>query len=862
MTIDNRYNIQSTEVKWQKLWAEHKVFSVPNTPRSDKTYYVLEMFPYPSGNMHVGHVRNYTIGDVITRFKRNQGFEVLHPMGWDSAGLPAENAALDNGYHPREWTYKNIDTMRAQFKRLGLSFDWDREFATSDVDYQKQQQRIFLSFYDKGIAYQKESMVNWDPVDHCVLANEEVEDGRGWRSGALVEQKHLKQWFLKITDYADDLLDGLDTIEDWPEQVKIMQRHWIGKSKGLRMSFPLNEPTGGFDKIDIFTTRPDTIFGASFIGLSSQHPLTQCLAKDNDKLCAFISDECERGGTSEVAIETAEKQGFDTGLTVPHPFEDRDLPVYVANFILMGYGTGAIFGVPAHDQRDLDFARKYDLDVTPVVVPNGTDGDFVIEDEAYTGDGILANSDFLNGLNITAAKAEIIKRIEAMERGEAKTQYRLRDWGVSRQRYWGCPIPIIHCDDCGAVPVPDDQLPVTLPDDVEFEKPGNPLERHPTWKNVKCPQCGQKAIRETDTLATFFDSSWYFARFCDPKNDDTPFDKEMTNRWLPVDQYVGGIEHAVLHLLYARFFSRALKDCGYMDIEEPFKRLFTLGMITHQSYRDAQGNWLFPEQVVKEDNDQWIHVETKDPVKVSGVIKMSKSKKNVVNPTEIFESYGADAARLFVMSDSPPEKELEWSAAGIDGAWRFVNRIHRQVTESLEQLPDKEASVSDDISDGAKDLRHLVHKTLKYYTGAIERFHFNSAIARLRELSNAIGGFQPQTEGDYTALREALEIMVRIANPFMPHVTEELWQALGHEKYLADMHWPKYDQDLAKDDEITIAVQINGKLRSKITLAADADKAVTEQAALNDDRIKTLLSDKDIKRVIVVPGKIVNVVAQ
>lgn len=860
---EERYNIHATEEKWRRYWADHQSFKAPDNPTSDKKYYVLEMFPYPSGKLHMGHVRNYTIGDVITRVKKAQGFDILHPMGWDASGLPAENAALKNNAHPKKWTYQNIDTMRTQFDLIGVGFDWEREVATCDPLYHKQQQIMFLDFLENGIAYQKEATVNWDPVDHCVLANEEVVDGKGWRSGAPVEKKKLNQWFLKITDFAEELLDGLSTLTEWPEKVRTMQENWIGKSQGLHFSFPLATSIAEFKAIDVYTTRPDTIFGASFVGLSPEHPITQALAKDNPALQDFIV-ECQKGGTSAAELETAEKMGFDTGLTVPHPFiEGLNLPVWVANFILIEYGTGAIFACPAHDQRDLDFARKYDLPVKPVVIPSDSTADtFTITDEAYTGAGILGNSDFLDGLSIEDAKVAVIDRFEKKETGKAHTQYRLRDWGVSRQRYWGCPIPVVHCPCCGVVPVPKDQLPVALPDDVTFDQPGNPLERHPTWKNTTCPKCGGEATRETDTLATFFDSSWYFLRFCDSQNPDLPFDRKKAESWLPVDQYIGGIEHAVLHLLYARFFTRALKKCGYIDLEEPFKRLFTQGMITHQCFQDTNGEWLFPEQVVKNDNGQWVMAEGGTPVVTTGgVIKMSKSKKNVVDPQGIIDSYGADAARLFVMSDSPPEKDLEWTTAGIDGAWRFVNKIWRQVDEVLEKLPAQGTSAPNTLSETAQALRQTTHKSIMRYTEDIEKFHFNAAVARLREFSNAIASFKPSTDGDYWVLRESLEVMVQLANPLMPHVTEELWARLGHAHPLIDSAWPEADAALAKDETVTIAVQINGKLRNTITLPADADKELTEQTALNDDKVKAFLTDKTIRKVIVVPGKIVNVVA-
>ncbi len=852
---EQRYNARLTEEKWQKAWETAQTFSVKNDGR-DK-YYVLEMFPYPSGRLHMGHVRNYTIGDVICRYKLAQGYDVMHPMGWDAFGLPAENAAFDNDAHPKDWTYSNIAAMREQFKTLGLSFDWTREFATCDEDYYHQQQKIFLDFVQNDIAYQKEASVNWDPVENCVLANEEVVDGKGWRSGAEVEKRVLNQWFLKITDYADELLTALDDLDEWPERVKLMQRNWIGKSSGLQFKWDI---IGHDDVVEVFTTRPDTLFGASFLGLSVDHPLAQKLAGDKPSFDAFVK-KCRAMGTSEAALEKADKEGFDTGFKATHPLlPGREFPIYLANFILMDYGTGAIFGVPAHDQRDFDFATKYDLPILPVVIPNGEDAKtFTLDNEAYTGDGVLGNSDFIDGMSVDHAKAAVIKKVEALGSGFGTTQYRLRDWGISRQRYWGCPIPMIHCDDCGAVPVPEDQLPVTLPYDVDFETRGNPLDHHPTWKHVTCPKCGGAATRETDTLGTFMDSSWYFLRFCDPKNTDIPFDKAMAEKWLPVDQYIGGIEHAVLHLLYARFFTRALRDCGYLDASVPFKRLFTQGMITHRVFQDQNNQYMFPTDVLQE-KDQWVKQSDGTPIKAGAIIKMSKSKKNVVDPAEIVEGYGADAARFFVLSDSPPDKDLEWTAAGIDGAWRFVNKVWRQVTQNLDHLPDISTSAPE-ISDNALKLRQATHYAIAEFTRSLEAFHFNASVARLRELGNTISAFTPQTEGDYWALREALETLVQMIAPMTPHLGEELWSLLGYDTLVVTHPWPKADPTLLKKDEITIAVQVNGKVRATITLPADADKELTEKIALNDDKIKANLADKNIRKVIVVPGKIVNVVA-
>lgn len=854
-----RYNPKATEAKWQKIWTEKNSYKTGDDP-AKPNYYLLEMFPYPSGVLHMGHVRNYTIGDVIGRYKKARGFNVLHPMGWDAFGLPAENAALDNNAHPKSWTYQNIAAMRKQFDMLSISFDWDREIATCDVEYYHQQQKIFLDFLKHGIAYQRESEVNWDPVDNCVLANEEVVDGKGWRSGAAVQRRKLRQWFFKITQYADDLIEGLKTLEEWPEKVRIMQENWIGRSTGLRFWFPLAEKVAGYteDKIDVYTTRPDTIFGASFVAIAAGHPLATALAKDNAELQAFI-EECNKGGTAEADIETAEKMGFNTGLTVPHPFlKDVTLSVWVANFVLMQYGTGAIFGCPAHDQRDLDFARKYDLPVKPVVVPTDEIAEaFRVDKLAYTGPGRIQNSEFLNGLTVEEARELAIKKFEEQKQGHAETQYRLRDWGVSRQRYWGCPIPVVYCPACGTVEVPEDQLPVKLPEDVTFDKPGNPLDHHPTWKHVSCPKCGTNATRETDTMATFVDSSWYFARFTDPKNTRAPFDKAAANTWLPVDQYIGGIEHAVLHLLYARFFTRAMKDLGYLDLKEPFKRLFTQGMLTHQWYKDLNGKWLFPEEVEKR-NGEWVKSSDGSAVIAGDVIKMSKSKKNTVDPTASVEAYGADAVRLFVMSDSPPEKDLEWTSGGIDGAWRFVNKLYRMVQDHLAVDVPKEKPAQ--FTDKAVAMRKITHRSAQLFTEAQENFLFNSAIARLREFTNEIAAFKPSTPDEEWALREALEMTIRISQPLMPHITQELWQNLGYDDLLIDRAWPEIDPELAKKDSVTIAVQVNGKMRGTITLAAGSDAKTAETLALNNNDVQNWIKDKDIKKIVVVQDRIVNIV--
>lgn len=857
-TTPERYNPKATEEKWRRIWKEKNVYHC-NIDSTKPKFYLLEMFPYPSGVLHMGHVRNYTIGDVIGRYKKACGFEVLHPMGYDAFGLPAENAALDRGAHPKTWTYSNIDNMRAQFDMLSIGFDWDLSFATCDVDYYHQQQKMFLDFMKQGIAYQREAEVNWDPVDHCVLANEEVVDGKGWRSGAPVERRKLKQWFFNITRYAEELLDGLKTLNEWPEKVVTMQENWIGKSTGLRFWFPLENKIAGQSKIEVFTTRPDTIFGASFVALSPGHPITLELVKTNTALHDFVI-ECNKGGTAAADIETAEKKGFDTGLRVPHPFiANKTLPVWVANFVLMGYGTGAVFGCPAHDQRDLDFARKYNLEVTAVVIPEG-EANLTIDKDAYTGEGRLANSDFLNGLTIAEAKQAAIAKFKSINQGKAETQYRLRDWGVSRQRYWGCPIPIVHCSSCGVVPVPEHHLPIKLPEDVEFDRPGNPLDRHPTWKHVSCPKCGTNATRETDTMATFVDSSWYFARFIDPKNTAAPFDKTKVNKWLPVDQYIGGIEHAVLHLLYARFFTRAMRDCGYLNIDEPFKRLFTQGMLTHQTYQDQNGKWLYPTEVQKNADGSWTKIDDNSPVVAGDIIKMSKSKKNTVDPIGMMETYGADAVRLFVMSDSPPEKDLEWTSGGIDGTWRFVNRVHRLVSEALDNGHFNVTTMPSTFSNTAMELRHTTHRALAAYTDSLDKFQFNSGIARMRELVNEIGAFKPTSDDEKWALCEALRITLQMIHPIMPHLAEEMWQLIGNNTLLSETAWPVADPELAKKNSVTIAVQVNGKLRATITMPAGSDTKLIEETALSQTGVISFIEGKQIKKVVVVPDRIVNVV--
>ena len=851
----SRYNVQENEARWQGEWDRRGAFTAKEDPSRPK-YYVLEMFPYPSGRIHMGHVRNYTLGDVVARHRRALGFNVLHPMGWDAFGLPAENAARDSKIHPAKWTYDNIANMRAELKRMGLSLDWSRELATCHPGYYQHQQKLFLDFFAAGLVHRKEAYVNWDPVDHTVLANEQVIEGRGWRSGALVEKKKLAQWFFKITDYSDELTDALKGLDRWPEKVRLMQENWIGRSSGAEIRFRIKDRS---DSITVFTTRPDTIFGMSFCAISPDHALANQLAGTDGKLAAFI-EECRHSGTSEAAIESQEKKGYDTGLKVLHPFiPGAELPVYVANFVLIEYGAGAIFGCPAHDQRDLDFARKYGLPVVPVVLPPDEDPkSFTIGDTAYTDDGTIINSEFLNGMEIEEAKKEVGKRLQAMQAGHPTIVYRLRDWLVSRQRYWGCPIPIIHCDKCGIVPVPDTDLPVRLPDDVTFDKPGNPLDRHPTWKHVDCPKCGAKARRETDTFDTFVDSSWYFARFCSPRAD-VPVVRSAVDYWLPVDQYIGGVEHAILHLLYSRFFMRGMKRTGWAKIEEPFAGLFTQGMVLHESYRDPNGKWLYPEDVKKQPDGTATTLDG-NPVTVGRREVMSKSKKNVIAPSAIIDSYGADTARLFMLSDSPPERDLEWTEAGVEGAWRYINRLWRLASEPPVALPPPGTARPAQLSDEADSAWRLVHKTIALVSESIENLRFNVAVAQIRTLSNAFEGLKGTGVGEGWVLAEGLRVLVKLIGPMTPHLAEAMWQTLGGEGLLCDQPWPKADPSLVVDDVIKIAVQVNGKLRATVDLRRDAAEDEARAIALAAPNVIAAMAGKPPRKVIVVPNRIINVV--
>ncbi len=862
----DRYNAKATEQKWQKIWNNAAVFRARMEEGKPKAY-VLEMFPYPSGRIHVGHTRNYAMGDVVARYKRAQGYAVLHPMGWDAFGLPAENAARERGEHPGTWTRQNIEAMKAQLGVMGLSLDWSREIATCDPDYYQHQQALFLDFLEAGLAYRKEATVNWDPVENSVLANEQVVDGKGWRSGAPVEKRKLTQWFFRITAYADDLLESLEGLARWPDNVRLMQENWIGKSYGAQWTFAL-EGSGNPEAqkgLEVYSTRPDTIFGMSFCAIAADHPLAQALAQENPQLADYCR-EVAQSSTMQADLDTAEKTGFDTGLKAVNPFDPaHKVPVFVANYVLMEYGTGAIFGSPAGDERDFEFARKYGLPIKTVVAPedsaNPESFDADAKGEPFAGKGVVINSEFLNSLTSDEALEKVIDEFETRGLGTRKVVYRLRDWLISRQRYWGCPIPVIHCEACGVVPVPKDQLPVALPEDVTFDKPGNPLDHHASWKYVDCPKCGKAARRETDTMDTFVDSAWYFTRYCD-NTAETPTNREATDYWLPVDQYIGGIEHAVLHLLYARFFARAMSKTGHLDVKEPFQGLFTQGMVCHETYKSADGRWLYPDEVEYKDGKA-VERGGGAPVTVGAVEKMSKSKRNTIDPEEIVEQYGADTARWFMMSDTPPERDIEWTQSGIEGAWRYVQRLWRLVDEALPHLPATGAAPPDDFSDEALSLRKATHKTVKAVTTGIEHFHFNTAIARCYELASEIGARAHaglDAPGAGFAVREALEALTGLINPFMPHLAEEIWQKLGHETLMVETPWPTFDEALTVDDAITLPIQVNGKKRGEIEIAPDADNATIEALALEDEGVKRAMGGKAPKKVIVVPKRIVNIV--
>ena len=846
----SRYDPNRVESKWQSAWQQAGTFVARRTTGKPK-YYVLEMFPYPSGRIHMGHVRNYTMGDVIARYKLATGHNVLHPMGWDAFGLPAENAAMAIGGHPRAWTYQNIDDMKSQMKPLGWSLDWSREFATCDPEYYGQQQALFIDFLEKGLAYRKKSVVNWDPVDHTVLANEQVIDGKGWRSGADVERRELTQWFFRISDFSEELLAAIDDLDNWPAKVKLMQRNWIGKSRGLQFSFDLVDAPQGADAVEVYTTRPDTLMGASFIAISPDHPLARTLEQDRDDIAAFNTD-CRRMAATEEAVEKAEKRGFDTGLKARHPLDPAwELPVYIANFVLMDYGTGAIFGSPAHDQRDLDFARKYGLPVIDTFV--ALDGGKPVENEAFVPPksekvkyvARIAGDEVMTGEQAVDAA---IAYCESIGVGTGVTKYRLRDWGISRQRFWGCPIPVVHCESCGVVPEKKENLPIELPDDVSFDKPGNPLERHPTWRDCDCPACGKPARRETDTMDTFVDSSWYYARFTSP-HAKTPTDPVEVDYWMNVDQYIGGIEHAILHLLYSRFFARAMHICGHLPAKsvEPFEALFTQGMVTHEIYqtRDEKGRAVYH---LPEDVEDGKLIKTGEPVEVIPSAKMSKSKKNVVDPINIVRDYGADAARWFVLSDSPPERDVEWTASGADATFRHLGRVWA--------LGERVAGLSEGKGAGDDDLNRAMHKATFAVTQSIETFAFNKAIAALYEFINVLS----RSNAGGTMQKQAMRTLAQLMSPFVPHLSEEIWETLGGEGLVAEAAWPAADESLLVEDMVTLPIQVNGKRRSEITVPRDLGREEVEKRALEDNAVQKALAGGTPKKIIVVPGRIVNVV--
>ena len=852
--MSEKYNPKVIEKKWQSFWENEKVFESRVNPSQEK-YYILEMFPYPSGKIHMGHVRNYTLGDVIARYKRAQGLNVMHPMGWDAFGLPAENAAKENNISPKTWTYENISTMKGQLKQMGLSLDWSRELATCDETYYHQQQKLFIEFFNKKLIYKKESLVNWDPIENTVLANEQVIDGKGWRSGADVEQKKLSQWFFRITDYADELLASLDIMNKWPDKVKTMQKNWIGKSIGCEINFKIS--SNKFDlessNIRIFTTRPDTIFGATFCALSPFHPLVDELVIKNTNIAEDIV-KLRSQKISEESISKNEKFGIDTSLFIKHPFiKNKKLPVYVANFILMDYGSGAIYGCPAHDQRDLDFANKYNLEILQVIEPGtGEQFDFM---NAITNDGTLINSDFLNGLSVNEAKRSVINKLVELETGEEKVNFRLRDWGISRQRYWGCPIPIMYREDGKIIPVSKEELPVKLPEDVDLSLPGNPLDNHPTWKYTRCPETGMKAIRETDTLDTFVDSAWYFLRFCSPNNSDVPFDDKEMKYWMPVDQYIGGVEHAILHLLYARFFTKAINN---KNLDEPFDSLFTQGMVCHHTYKNSSGNWVFPDDV-KKDSDGLLQISSGEKVIEGPIESMSKSKKNVIDPETIIKSYGADAARWFVLSDSPPEKDINWSESGIHGSWKICQKIWTLVADNKKYLS---LNVSDgmDLSDNANSLMYLIHHNLDAVTKSIEKFQMNVAIAKIYEIVNGLSKYRITSENDEYALGSALKILIRIVEPMIPHLAEELWSLENSCGSIINEPWPRVNQLYLEKNEITVVIQINGKRRAEINIAKDSSEEDVLDKIKNIQNINDALAGKNISKSIYVPNKILNIV--
>ena len=845
------YDHKKIELHWQNQWRQKNLFSTNNI---NNPYYVLEMFPYPSGRIHMGHVRVYTLGDVLARYKRAQGFDVLHPMGWDSFGMPAENAAIENNIHPREWTKKNIQNMKTQLKSMGISYDWNREISTCEPEYIKEQQKIFIKLFNANLIYKKESWANWDPVEGSVLANEQVIDGKGWRSGAPVEKKLLNQWFLAITKFALPLLDNLSDLNEWPENVKVMQKNWIGQSIGAKLSLKVksNKIITNADMIEVFTTRPDTIFGASFVAIAPDHNLSKKLAEQSTEISNFIK-EWKKSFISEEDLDKAPKNGLFTKLYVLHPFIDKALPIYIANFVLSSYGTGAVIGVPAHDQRDYEFAKKYNLKITQVIQNNKEKQNAILQ-KAYTGDGKLINSDFLNNMTVSEAKVEIVKQFEQKGIGKKDIKFRLRDWCASRQRYWGCPIPIIYREDGKVLPVEQSELPIELPEDVDFSKGGNPLENHPTWKYTRCKKTGLKAIRETDTLDTFFDSSWYYLKFLSPKSD-TNLKSKLIEKWCPVHQYVGGIEHAVLHLLYSRFIVKALSSINEIDIDEPFKGLFCQGMVCHKTYKDETGKWVFPEDVAK-NNNQLIHKSTGKKVFAIKSEKMSKSKKNIVDPVSIIENYGADTARIFMLSDSPPERNLDWSNSGIEGSRKFIVKVWSYFNKLKFNVKDIEKTSSPE-SNNSSGLRKQLHLCIEKVTKSLDNFQYNVAVASLREFANYFFTLKLK---DNNTLHEALSKWVIMMSPLAPHLAEELWQLLGYKNLVSEQKWPRYENKFLTEENINLIVQINGKKKLIINIEKGLTKEQTERIVLENKAIIKVVESNNYKKIIIVPDRVVNLV--
>ena len=846
----SKYNPSKIEKKWQNFWETNKTFS-SKINKNFKKYYVLEMFPYPSGDIHMGHVRNYTLGDLVARYKRARGYNVLHPMGWDSFGLPAENAAISNNVHPKTWTEKNIKNMKTQLKKMGLSYDWSKELSTCDSEYYKHEQKIFIEFYKKGLAYQKETIVNWDPVEQTVLANEQVIDGRGWRSDAIIEKKKMKGWFLKITDFAEELLEDLNSLKNWPEKVKLMQKNWIGKSFGAYVDFNINKIN---EKVTVFSTRPDTLFGASFIALSPEHKLVDKLKKDYPEINKEIN-KLNLKNTNEQNVDKIEKIGIKIPLKASHPFlKNKLIPIFIANFVLADYGTGAVFGCPAHDQRDFDFAKKYDLDIIEVVSQEKKQAKEIKLEKAYTDNGYLINSDFLNDLTVDEAKEASIKKLEKLGLGSRTINYRLKDWGVSRQRYWGCPIPIIYCKNCGIQTVPEKDLPVKLPEKIDLQKSGNPLLNQSDWINVKCPKCLKNAKRETDTFDTFFESSWYFARFTDPNFNDA-INKNNADYWLPVDQYIGGIEHAVLHLLYSRFFIKAMNKLNLINLKEPFKSLQTQGMVCHQTFKNSSNEWIFPKDV-KKINDKFFSIDKKDEVSTGRIEKMSKSKKNVIDPNTIVDTFGSDTARFFILSDSPPQRDMEWTDEGVEGASRFLNKVWQLINDGdYKDVPYQKIKHNDEND---FNIFLCTYKTIKNVTQAIDDFHFNIAIANIRTLFNEITSYKIQTNNKII-LKFCISNFLIILNPICPHICEEAWEILGNKQFISDAPWPKVDLEYLYDNYIILPIQINGKRRAEIKISKSSNSKEVENLALKHQNIVKFLTETP-KKIIYIPNKIINIV--